>query len=108
MKLHPSKEEVEEDEEVPHGVLADHTQLSLLAHGVKHPALHQVAEGDVVRLVVVEVGGKACKADRVTLRVDQALPGQVVRAVHEVELQPWPDVRLEACDQRVLKQAKSS
>ena len=92
VKLHPAKEEVEEDEEVPHGVLADHAQLSLLAHGVEHAPLHQVAEGDVVRLVVVEVGRKACKANRVTLGVDQALPGQVIRAVHEVELQPWPDI----------------
>ena len=67
MKLHPAKEEVEEDEQVSHGVLADHTQLGLLAHGVQHAALHEVAEGKVVWLMVVEVGGKTCEADRVTL-----------------------------------------
>ena len=92
MKLHSAEEEVEEDEQVSHGVLADHTQFGLLAHSVQHTALHQVAEGDVVRLMVVEVRGEARKAYGVTLGVYQALPGQVVCAVHEVELQPGSDV----------------
>ena len=73
---------------------------------MQHPPLKEVAEGEVVGLVCVEVRGQGGEAHGVPLLVDEALPDQVVGAVDEEELQLALDAGLEAGDEGVLQQTE--
>ena len=60
--LHPTEEDVEEEEQVLDGGLGDHVLVRPLTGSVQHPALlEEVAEGKGVRLVGVQVGDEVEK-----------------------------------------------